>query len=70
MHSKTSSPAGNQPSMKKFRRPKKYKAPPGQASDQDLIAAYLANGGAVKVCQPGKAEGVMRSTDMGLTTSY
>lgn len=61
--------AGRQVVMNKFKRRKKIKAPPGQLSDADLIAAWHANGGKVEICQPGVADGAMRSQDQGLTSS-
>lgn len=61
--------AGRKTVMSKFKRPKKYKPVPGQPSDTDLIAAFLANGGQVKVYQPGVADGAIRSHDQGLVSS-
>jgi predicted peroxiredoxin len=61
--------AGRQVVMNKFKRRKKIKTPPGHPSNDDLIAAYFANGGKVEVCKPGVADGAMRSQDQGLTSS-
>lgn len=55
--------------MKTKVKRKKIKTPPGHPSDDDLIAAYLANGGTVTKASAGRAEGSLYSSDWGLRGS-
>lgn len=49
------------------RRRKPLAPPPGQKSDQELIAAFIAERG-ITSCPPGYAMGALKSTALGLDT--
>lgn len=68
MSATKTAPKGGQIAMKPtFKKKKKYKAPPGQLSDADLIAQYLQNGGTITRYATVLAEGALHSFDQGLS---
>lgn len=61
-NSRSAKPGQQQPIR---RRRKKYKAPPGQPSDSELVAAWLAKQEVTK-CPPGYAIGSLPHSCHGL----